>query len=244
MRRLTGYIAVLCLGIVCQPAHAQTMQLSTSNTDYQITNVVSDVDTFDFIIEIDAPLEPGLYDNPAIISVSYRISGSLIDGTPSGFEAFALEREITGEEFYAQGSSLRFEIDQTAVLEDGIQIAELTGSELVFSFDGREIDSQRFHPALFELRADGTGRIQNSNNTPTLEPLLQVQFGEEYINDLIFDAGNTTLIAGTVGAVSTDTGSSGGGGVFGFSVWYFSLCLVLRFLHLNGFKAVQSRIIH
>lgn len=67
MRRLTGYIALLCLGIVCHPAYAQTMRLSTSNTDYQITNVVSDVDTFDFIIEIDAPLAPGLYDNPAII---------------------------------------------------------------------------------------------------------------------------------------------------------------------------------
>ena len=227
MRRLTGYIALLCLGIVCHPAYAQTMRLSTSNTDYQITNVVSDVDTFDFIIEIDAPLAPGLYDNPSIISVSYRVAGNLIDGTPSGFEAFALEREITGENFYAQGSSLRFEIDQAAVLEDGVQIAELTGSEVVFIFDGREIDNGRFHPALFELHADGTGRIQNSNNTPTLEPLLQVEFGEEYINDLIFDAGNTTLITATVETDSSETGSSGGGGVFGFSAWYFQLCLAL-----------------
>ena len=148
----------------------------------------------------------GLFDNPPIVSVSYRVSGNLIAGTPSGFEAFALEREITGEEFYAQGSSLQFEIDEAAVLDDGVQIAELSGSEVVFRFDGREVDNGRFHPALFELRADGTGRIQNSNNTPTLEPLLQIDTGSEYINDLVFDPGNTTLITGTI-----ETGTSGGG---------------------------------
>ena len=165
------------------------------------------------LIEINAPLAAGLFDNPAIATVSYRVSGNLSSGTPSGFESFALEREITGEEFYAQGSSLRFEIDETAVLDDGIQIAELSGSDLVFRFDGREINNGRFHPALFELRADGTGRIQNSNNTPTLEPLLEVEFGEEYINDLVFDAGNTTLITETV-----DPRSSGSG-AFSFVEW-------------------------
>ncbi len=206
-RLLLGF--VLLVGINSLTS-AQTMTLSTSNTDYQITNVFSDVDIFNFNIEINVPLAPGNYINPDIVSVTYQVQGALAPGTPSNFPAFNLQRTITGADFYAQGSSLSFEIAQSAVLTDGVQIAELVGNGIVFTFNGREIDQSRYHPALFELNADGTGRIQNSNNIHTLDPLVEVAFGEEYINDLMFDPGNTTLITG-VPVLPPIVSNSGGG---------------------------------
>ena len=118
---------------------------------------------FNFNIEINVPLAPGNYINPDIVSVTYQVQGALVPGTPSNFPAFNLQRTITGADFYAQGSSLSFEIAQSAVLTDGVQIAELVGNGIVFTFNGREIDQSRYHPALFELNADGTGRIQNES---------------------------------------------------------------------------------
>ncbi len=129
-------------------------------------------------------------------------------GTPSGFPAFALQRDLTGAEFYAQGSSLNFEISPTAILTDGVQIAELVGNGVVLTYNAREVGNGRFHPALLELNADGTGRIQNSDNVIVENPLQQIDFGDEYINDLMFDPGNTTLITGFVPSVR-----GGGGGV-------------------------------
>lgn len=184
---------ILCAAL-CSATTAQTMALSTSTDDYIKNTVFSDVRAFAFNFDIDEALQRRIYINPALSRVSYQVSGTLEPGTPSGFESFNLEREISGEEFYAQGGSLSFEISSTAVLSDGIQVAELVGRGIVFSLDAREIDTGRFHPPLFELSADGTGRIQNSNNSPSLEPLVTVDFGEEYITDLRFDPGNTTLI--------------------------------------------------
>ncbi len=198
---------------------AQTMTFSTTNADYQVTNVFSDVDIFNFTIEIDAPLAAGVYDNPDIISVDYQVMGNLTAGTPSGFPAFNLMRSMSGAEFYAQGSSLRFEIGAAAVLTDGVQAAELVGSGVVFTFNGRENDNGRFHPALFELRADGTGRIQNSDNIVMNNPLLQVNFGDEYINDLMFDAGNTTLLTANVPPTPPVFVDNGGGGG-ATSLWF------------------------
>ena len=199
-------IIFLALNVSSAAVFSQSMLLRTTNVDYEITNIFSDVDVFEFSIEINEPLAVGLFENPPIENVTYRVVGNLSTGTPSGFPMFSLEREISGEEFYAQGSSLQFEISPTAVLQDGIQVDELAGSDLVFQFDGREIDNGRFHPALFVLRADGTGRIQNSNNIPSLEPFNEIEVGSEYINDLLFDPGNTTLIVSS----ATDSGSSGG----------------------------------
>ena len=108
-----------------------------------------------------------------------------------------MEREISGEEFYGQGGSLSFEVSATAVLTDGVQAAELVGQGVVLTFNAREIDTGRFHPALFELGSNGRGSLQNSNNSPSLDPLVTVDFGEEYITDLGFDPGNTTLITET-----------------------------------------------
>jgi hypothetical protein len=194
------------------PVGAQTMTLSTASGDYVITNVFSDVDFFTLDIEINAPLAPGAYVDPDIVSVTYQVSGVLEPGTPSGFPAFDLQRNMTGAEFYAQGSSLRFEIAQSAVLSDGVQAAELAGNAVVLTFNGREVDNGRFHPALLQLSADGTGRIQNSDNVPSLSPLVEVDFGEEYITDLRFDPGNTTLITGTPAADEPPAGGGGGGG--------------------------------
>ena len=177
-------------------AHSQSMNLSISDADFQVTTVFNQVGTFQFDIEFNSALERGVYNNPDIVSVDYAVSGTLVDPTPSGFPAFALQRSMTGAEFYAQGSSISFGIASNAVLSDGIQIEELVGNGIVFTFNGREVGNGRFHPALFELRADGTGQIQNSNNVIVENPLQEVDFGDEYVTTLIFDPGNTTLITG------------------------------------------------
>jgi hypothetical protein len=192
-------------------ANGQTMTFATSSSDYEITTVFSNVDSFMIEIEIDAPLAPGIYVDPDIIGVNYRVTGVLEPGTPSDFPSFDLRRNITGAEFYAQGSSLSFEIAQSAVVSDGIQAAELIGDTLIVTFNAREVDNGRFHPALLELHANGLGRIQNSNNVPTLSPLVEVDFGAEYITDLVFDPGNTTLISetpATIGPVDDGGGST------------------------------------
>jgi hypothetical protein len=192
------YKLSLLLGLVMSAAASgQTMTLSTASSEYQLTNVFSNVDFFTIDIEIDAPLASGVYINPVIIDVTYQVQGTLEPDTPSGFPTFNLQRHMTGSEFYAQGSALSFEIDQAAVLDDGVQVSELVGLGVVLTFDAREVDTDRYHPPLLELRAIGTGRLQNSDNIPKLIPLETVGFGEEYITDLGFDPGNTTVIEET-----------------------------------------------
>jgi hypothetical protein len=193
-RPVVNYLCQGLTALIMICSSAQAFDLKFDSGDFQRTPVFSDVTAFDFRITVDADLAPGVYNNPPLIEVSYRVAGTLVPGTPSDFPAFALERIIDGTEFYAQGSSLSFEISPTAVLSDGLQVAELVGAGVVFTFNGREIDTGRFHPALLELLADGTGRIQNSNNVPSLNPLQEVDFGEEYITDLAFDPGNLTLV--------------------------------------------------
>ena len=60
---------------------------------------------------------------------------------------------------------------------------------------------------ISRLNADGSGQIQNSNNIPTLEPLMEIDFGAEYITALSFDPGNLTLVPGE------NTGGGGGGAI-------------------------------
>lgn len=200
----------LFIWVIATPAAAQSFQVSISSPSFQTTPVFSDVTTFAFRIVVTEALVAGAtYDNPPISAVNYEVSGTLEPGTPSGFPSFALQRSVTGVEFYAQGSSLSFQISPNAVLSDGLQVAELVGGGIVFRFNGREIDTGRFHPALLELNANGTGRIQNSNNVPSLNPLNEVDFGEEYITDLAFDPGNLTLVA------IQSRGGGGGSSVFG-----------------------------
>lgn len=152
------------------------------------------------MIDIDGPLVAGVsYTNPSLNSVVYNVSGALAPGTPSGFTGFILERTITGTEYYAQGSSLGFEIAANADLSDGLQVSELVGSDSIFVFNGREVNTGRYHPALFQLNSDGTGSIRNSNNmggtNPSSGNVVDVDFGEEYITNLVFDPGQLTLAA-------------------------------------------------
>ena len=75
-------------------------------------------------------------------------------------------------------------MQSTADLSDGLQLSELVdlGGGLIFDFDGREVDTARFHPAQVELFSDNTGRIQNSNNTGGFNTfantVVDVDFGQ------------------------------------------------------------------
>ncbi len=225
-------------------ANAQTMTLSLSSDDFVVTPVFSLVETFAIDIEINAPLAVSNYVNPDIVSVSYSVSGTLEPGTPSGFKAFALQRDITGTEFYAQGSSLSFQVATNAVLSDGVQSAELTGAGIVFTFNGREVGNGRFHPALLELNADGTGRIQNSDNITSENPFQQNDFGDEYITDLLFDPGNTTILTGALPVPPIRLG--GGSGAMGLTeiaviLFVVFVLLVLRITRQRSKAAKLAR---
>jgi len=129
------------------------------------------------------------------------ITFSDVDFGKTPFPAFNLVRAITGADFYAQGSSLSFEIAAGADLSNGLQMSELVGSGPVFVFNGREVDTGRYHPALFQLNSDGTGSIRNSNNmgentlNPSTGELVDVDFGDEYITNLTFDPNQLTISA-------------------------------------------------
>ncbi|MBV1911854.1 MAG: hypothetical protein KUG78_21350, partial [Kangiellaceae bacterium] len=142
--------------------------------------------------------------------------------TPSGFPSFDLQREMSGEEFYQQGSSLLFEIANDADFSDGIQASELVDNGNIITINAREVGNGRFHPAIFELYIDGTGRIQNSNNIHTVDPLLEVNFGDEYITDLEFELANTTLMA----VIEEESPRSSGGGTF--SLFSIAMLFLLR----------------
>jgi len=191
----------LCFGSLFLPAFAQAAVITFSDVDFGKTPIFSHVQTFSFTIDIDAPLAAGVFNNPSLNSVEYNVSGALASGTPSGFPAFNLVRAITGADFYAQGSSLSFEIAAGADLSNGLQMSELVGSGPVFVFNGREVDTGRYHPALFQLNSDGTGSIRNSNNmgentpNPSTGELVNVDFGDEYITNLTFDPNQLTISA-------------------------------------------------
>jgi hypothetical protein len=149
--------------------------------------------------------------------VTYRVQGTLVNSTPSGFPAFDLQRQIDGTEFYAQGSSLSFTVSDIADLSDGLQVSELVADSggVIFTFNGREIDNRRFHPSLFVLRENDTGTLQNSNNIHTDDPVnpITVDFGEEYITQLSFQD-CITLVVGTNAAPECERSRSRSGGGF------------------------------
>jgi hypothetical protein len=188
---------VFCLTCALLPASAWAELMEFEAADFTVTPTFSNVQNFQFSIDLAVELTPGAaYSNPVLNGVEYSVFGTLAD-TPSGFTAFNLIRTIGGEEFYTQGSSMSFEIDASADLTDGLQISELLGVGLVFLFNGREVGTGRYHPALFQLNDDGTGSIQNSNNQGGINPgsgeVVDVDFGEEYITELGFDPAVLTL---------------------------------------------------
>ncbi|MDH3903549.1 MAG: hypothetical protein OES90_10060 [Xanthomonadales bacterium] len=190
---------LICLSVLAlAPALSLADLLTFQASDFGLNPTFSDVQTFAFTIDLAVPVTAGTgYSDPALTSVNYIVSGTL-DGTPSGFPAFNLVREILGAEFYTQGSSMEFEVSITADLSDGVQVSELVGTGIVFEFNGREVGTGRYHPALVQLNADGTGTIQNSNNMGGINPAsgmeVDVDFGEEYITGLTFKPSSLTII--------------------------------------------------
>ena len=179
------------------PALSWAELLTFQASDFGLNPTFSEVRTFAFSIDLAVPVTAGSsYSDPELTRVDYSVSGTL-GGTPSGFPAFNLVRAILGSEFYSQGSSMTFEVDITANLSDGLQVSELVGTDIVFEFNGREVDTGRYHPALVQLNANGTGSIRNSNNKGGVNPasgmVVDVDFGEEYITELTFTPSTLTL---------------------------------------------------
>lgn len=195
--------------------------LELSNGDFGFSDLETEfgvVRNFSFAIDVAGPLATGrLYQNEDILDVRYLVRGSLNVNppTPSGFSAFFLSRlesgegTITPEEWANQGSRFAFKISQSANVLDGIQLSELQplGKDgTILTIDAREfkrLDRARYHPPQLLLNADGTGTLQNSNNssgsTGTVNPAtrepVDVDFGEEYITRLRFDPSAITIIA-------------------------------------------------
>ena len=180
------FLTAAMLSLMASPAMAAT--ISISHTDFAQTPVFNSPNSFSFTIEVQGALAPGAYVNPTLDGVDYAVNGTLTESTPSGFLGFNLVRSIGGTEFYDQGSSLEFVIAATADLSDGAQITDFVS----FTFNGREVDTGRYHPALLQFTQSGTGSIQNSNNSGGINPgsgeEVNVDFGEEYIVNLNFQS--------------------------------------------------------
>ena len=182
--------------------------LSFSDADFVETDTFNEINQFSIDISVaDNLVAGGVYTDPIINSVDYRIGGILALATPSGFPGFLLIRSMTGTEFYAQSpeSGLDFSITASADLSDGLQVSELMGMGTVFTFNARELNQApgRYHPPIFTLNSDGTGQLLNANNMSTFPNpppptgsglLVNVTPGEEYISDLGF---NTSLTIAT-----------------------------------------------
>jgi len=209
--------------LVCLLSHGTAsgaFTLGLSNPDFTTTPTFNNVTTFAIAIESEDTLTPATtVADPQISNIQYSVSGSL-GSTPSGFPAFAFNLNdrfptsppVTGTQFYPLnpdapvGGTIRFQISPTANLLDGLQLNELEelpaaqfGPGVIFHFDGREKNTGRYHPMFLQLKSDGTGILQNSNNMGGDNPQdnspdeIDVNFGEEYITNLSFDPAAVTL---------------------------------------------------
>lgn len=200
---------LLCTGT----AGAFTVQLVDEDFPGGVSPSFSGVSNFFFEIDFAGPPIAGAtYDNSTVREVRYLVNGSLAPGTPSGFPAFRLDRTAAGEgvidpaNWIAQGSSIFFEIASDADLADGLQLSDLVADATgeVFRLDAREferLDRARYHPPQLVLRNDGTGQLQNSNNssgsTGTTNPAtrvpVDVDFGDEYVTGLSYVPSQVTM---------------------------------------------------
>jgi hypothetical protein len=209
--------ATVWLGLAAGPASAFVLQLSDGTFGPDgLVPTFGDVRELELEIDLVDPLTPGLeVGNDLVVEVRYLVAGSLsLDPpTPSGFPAFRLDRRSTGEgaipvlSWIEQGSTVAFTVDPSAELGDGLQLDELVPGPdgLLFALDAREferLDVARFHPPQILLFEDGTGLLRNSNNssgsTDTTNPgtggPVDVDFGEEYVTELVFDPSEITLV--------------------------------------------------
>ncbi len=196
-----GMVALVLLmtgGLMPARAEAQ-FTIAFSDADFATNPQFSSVETFNFNLVVAAPLTTGVYNNPLLTSLDYAVNGVLAPGTPSGFPGFNLVRTIGGAEFYTQGSSLNFEIADTADLTDGLQASELVGA---FELNAREDNTGRYHPALLVINRDGTGSIRNSDNQGGINPgsmrEVDVMIGEEYVTNLSFSPSDLTISTNSV----------------------------------------------
>lgn len=202
-RLLAGTLTLL----LTTPAAFADFVLSFDDSGFGITSSYNDVSEFSFDITVAGELVAGgVYDDPALVSVSYVIRGVLTSPTPSGFTGFLLIRNIDGAEFYelSPDASLSFAVAASADLSDGLQLGELTGTAPVFRLNAREFDQQpgRYHPPILTLNADGSGRLANADNAssfPNPPPpagsglIVDVAVGEEYDVALSFDPALTIV---------------------------------------------------
>ena len=205
---------ILLGGMGAGQARAFVLELEASDFTV-LTPVFSNVQSFQFAIELPNPVQRRIYRNEDVIEVQYIVNGSLSTSppTPSGFPAFFLDRTparegpIDAANWIEQGSFLDFEVSPSADLTDGIQLSELVpdAGGVILEIDGREyerLDRARYHPPLLVLFDDGTGVLQNSNNssgrTGTVNPAtmvtVDVDFGDEYITDLTFAPAAVTIV--------------------------------------------------
>jgi hypothetical protein len=215
---LTLLTGLFLLAIVTSGIGAVTIRFA--DADFTNSPQVSTVTRYDLEIEVAGPMQTGLVSDPTIGNIQYSVSGTL-DETPSGFPSFAFRLDhkfpssppITGEEFYAlnpsseAGGTLQYSISASADLSDGLQVSELDelpvnpaagiGTGVVFHFNGREEGTGRYHPVFLQLRSDGKGILQNADNMGGVNPatmeVVDVDFGEEYITNLTFDASSLTI---------------------------------------------------
>ena len=215
LRRLRA--AWIASALLVAPHTSAAFSLELSEADFtSVTPIFSSVTAFQLAIELSDPLlTDRVYDNADLVEVEYFVSGALSQSppTPSGFPAFALNRTATGEgtiddlNWEMQGSTIDFEIAPAANLADGLQLSELVADVdgVILRIDGREferLDRARYHPPRLLLLSNGTGTIENSNNssgsTGTTNPgtglTVNVDFGDEYITDLTFDPASVTLV--------------------------------------------------
>lgn len=217
--RQRAVLLLLLLLVFASATTASAFRLSLSNANFQASDIqptFSGVRNFSFEIDLTGPLVAGQsYANADLERVEYLIFGSLnlLPPTPSGFPGFRLDRTPAGEgiivpsEWVAQDSSIAFEIARSANLMDGLQLSELVAdaSGILLRIDGREfqrLDRARYHPPQLLLYSDGSGILQNSNNssgaTDTTNPAtmekVDVDFGEEYVTGISFDPGSITVV--------------------------------------------------
>ena len=204
MRLSLGFLALMFVTVA--PDRTGAFQVDVSSGDSPgSTNILSAVMSFSISIEILGPLRTGVFVNPVLGDIEFLVEGSLHPSTPAQMAnpastGFAVEDRPTlrGDEFYGQGNASTFEISDSAELPDGLQVSELMGAGLVLEFDGRELDTGRYHPPIFQLFADGTGSIRNSNNTGGINPFTGVEvnasIGDEYITNFVFDPSAVTLV--------------------------------------------------
>ena len=194
-------LSFLLLAFLPSSAFAQ-FELRFSDADFGVTSVFNDVAAFSFDIVVNDNLQAGrTYVNPDLVSVSYVVNGVLAQPTPSGFPGFFLQRTISGSEFYSLSpdATLVFEVAASANLADGLQLSELVGAP-TFLLNAREFnqDPGRFHPPIFSLESNGTGRLTNANNqstfnNPATGAPVDIEIADEYDVNLSFTPSLVTI---------------------------------------------------